>query len=280
MGVNGGTARPEALRDATGEEPRLDGNSTVTDDGHVPKPTGSSCPEGSSVETKRIRLRNLMRIATWNVRSMSSGKLSTVISEATRYNIDILGIAEHRWAGQGHFRPEEGGMFVFSGRETTGYGGVGMYLAGETSKALLGYNPINDRVLTVRLQGRPMNITLIQVYAPTSTATQDEIDEFYDSVKQAVDKVPASDMLVLMGDFNAKIGEGFEIGEEDIIGSFGLGVRNERGESLVSFATENELIVCNTWFKQHKRRLYTWTAPDGKTLRLIISWCEKVQEQV
>ncbi len=159
--------------------------------------------------------------------------------------------------------------FIFSGRETAGYGGVGMYLGEETSKALLGYNPISDRVLSMRLQGKPMNITLIQVYAPTSTATQEEIDDFYNSVKQAVDGSPTNDMLVLMGDFNAKIGEGMETGEENIIGSFGLGARNERGESLVSFATENELIVCNTWFKQHKRRLYTWTAPDGKTRNQI-----------
>lgn len=281
MRVNGGTARLETLQKDTGEEPILIGSTTVTDDGCVPKPSGSSQLEGGSAETKQIRLRSLLRIATWNVRTLSSGNLSTVISESERYKIDILGIAEHRWSGQGHFRPEEGGTFIYSGRETSGYGGVGIYLAKQTAKALMGYNPISDRVISVRPQGRPKNITLIQVYAPTSASTQEEAEEFYDTVKNAIDGTPTRDMLVLMGDFNAKIGEGAEPRENATIGQFGLGKRNERGESLASFAAENELVICNTLFKQHKCRLiHGQLQTERHSTRLITSWFANLAEEM
>ena len=200
---------------------------------------------------------------------MFFGKLKTVIREAEWYNIDVIGIAEHRWAGQGHFRPEGGGIFVFSGREQPGHSGVGVYLAGATARSLMGYNPISDRVLVVRLHARPTNITIIQVYAPTSAAMDEEVGHFYEVVQQALDATPATDFLVLLGNFNTKIGEGVDDCEEATIGRFGLGSRNERGEYLVSFATNNKLTVCNTLFEQHKRRLYTWMSPDGKTRNQI-----------
>eukprot|EP00795_Rhopilema_esculentum_P010508 gene10508-19227_t len=72
----------------------------------------------------------------------------------------------------------------------------------------LRYNPVNDRVLSVRLQGRSNNITIVQVYAPTSAANEEEIERFYESVQQVLDRIPANETLILMGDFNAKKGEG------------------------------------------------------------------------
>ena len=269
MGMDGGTARLEVLRNAAGEESISSASRTVANDRHGSKPTGSPRLDEASTETTRMRLRNVTKIATWNVRSMLSGKLKTVIREAERHNINVIGIAEHRWAGQGHFHPEEGGIFVFSGREQPGHSGVGVYLAGATARSLMGYNPISDGVLVVRLHARPTNITIIQVYAPTSAAMDEEVDHFYEVVQEALDDTPATDFLVLLDDFNAKIGEGMDDGEEATIGRFGLGSQNERGEHLISFATDNELTVCNTLFEQHKRQLYTWTSPDGKTRNQI-----------
>ncbi|XP_072175660.1 craniofacial development protein 2-like [Diadema setosum] len=132
-------------------------------------------------------------------------------------------IAEHRWAGQGHFRPEEGGMFIYSGREQAGIGGVGIYLTDNVANSLLGYNPISERKLTLKLQGQPANITVIQAYAPTSTAPDEDVEQFYESIQQVLDSIPTNDIVILMGDFNAKVGEGFEPGEETTVGGFGLG---------------------------------------------------------
>ncbi|XP_071508162.1 craniofacial development protein 2-like [Diadema antillarum] len=267
--TEGGSTRPEVLEVATGEEPIVDASSTTQDDVHAPNPAGSTRPEGDSVENSRIRLRNHMRVATWNVRNLRSGKLKMVINESKRYNISIMGIAEHRWAGQGHFQPEEGGMFIYSGREQPGIGVVGIYLTDDVANSLLGYNPISDRVLTLKLQGQPANITVIQAYAPTSAALDEDVEQFYESIQQVLDSIPTNDIVILMGDFNAKVGEGFEPGEETTVGGFGLGERNDRGEQLVSFAVANNLSICNTLFKHHKRRRYTWTAPNGTTMNQI-----------
>lgn len=134
-----------------------------------------------------------------------------------------------------------------------GQGGIRIYLSENASKSLMGCNPVSDRVLSVRLQGTPTNITVMQVYVPTTYATDEEVDQFYEAIQKTIDATPAGEMLVLMGDFNAKIGEGLNPGEESIIGCFGIGHLNERGEQLASFAAENDPIVCNTIFKHHKR---------------------------
>ena len=218
LGMDGGTARLEVLRDATGEESISGASRTVANDRHGSKPTGSPWLDEASSETTRMQLCNVTQIATWNVRSMFSGQLTTVIREAERYNIDVIGIAEHRWAGQGHFRPEEGGIFVFSVQEQPGHSGVGVYLVGATARSLMGYNPISDRVLVVRLHARPTNITIIQVYVLTSAAMDEEVDHFYEVMQQVLDATPATGFLVLLGDFNAKIGEGVDDGEEATIG--------------------------------------------------------------
>ena len=74
------------------------------------------------------------------------------------------------------------------------------------SKSLIGYKPVNDRILTIRLLGQAKNITLIQVYAPTSAASEEEMDEFYDTLQNEVDNKESQDILIITGDFNAKVG--------------------------------------------------------------------------
>ena len=146
--------------------------------------------------------------------------------------------------------------------------GVAFYLPKKTEKALLGYNPVNDRIITIRIRAKPTNITCIQIYAPTSTA-DDDVITFYDTLQQTVDEVNRRDMVVLMGDFNAKVGSCQNEEENGNIGKYGLGERNGRGDRLIEFIIENELMITNNFFKQHKRRLYTWTTPDGRNRNKI-----------
>ena len=110
-------------------------------------------------------------------------------------------------------------------------------------------------------QGKPFNITVIQVYAPTSNAEEAEAERFYEDLQDLLELTPKKDVLFIIGDWNAKVGSQETPG---VTGKFGLGIRNEAGQSLKEFCQENALVIANTLFQQHKRRLYIWTSPDGQ----------------
>ena len=116
-------------------------------------------------------------------------------------------------------------------------------------------------MISVHFQGKPFNITIIQVYAPTSNAEEAEVERFYEDLKDLLELTPKKDVLLIIGDWNAKEGSQETLG---VTGKFGLGIRNEAGQRLTEFCQENALVIANTLFQQHKRRLYTWTSPDGQ----------------
>ncbi|XP_046988576.1 craniofacial development protein 2-like [Schistocerca americana] len=136
--------------------------------------------------------------------------------------------------------------------------GVGIILDEYASKSVKSILPISDRVISLHLQTKQTNINLIQIYAPTADKDQEETGKFYEELTQAIGTSKSRDIVIIMGDFNAKIGEG---SEGDLIGPFGLGTRNERGDLLSQFCQENNLSITNTFFKLPKRRLYTWKSP-------------------
>ena len=116
-------------------------------------------------------------------------------------------------------------------------------------------------MIFVCFQGKPFNITVIQVYAPTSNAEEAEVEWFYEDLQDLLELAPKRDILLIIGDWNAKAGRQEIPG---VTGKFGLGVQNEAGQRLTEFCQENALLMVNTLFQQHKRRLYTWTSPDGQ----------------
>ena len=110
-------------------------------------------------------------------------------------------------------------------------------------------------------QGKPFNVTVIQVYAPTSNAEEAEVEQFYEDLQDLLELTPQKDVLFIIGDWNAKVGSQEITG---VTGKFGLGVQNKAGQRLIEFCQENTLVIANTLFQQHKRRLYTWTSPDAQ----------------
>ena len=126
---------------------------------------------------------------------------------------------------------------------------------------VLGCNLKNDRMISVCFQGKPFNITVIQVYAPTSHAEEAEVERFYEDLQDLLELTPKKDVIFIIGDWNAKEGSQEIPG---VTGKFGLGIRNEAGQRLTEFCQENALVIANTLFQQHKSRLYTWTSPDGQ----------------
>ena len=114
-------------------------------------------------------------------------------------------------------------------------------------------------MISVRFQGKQFNITVIQIYALTSNA--EEAEWFYEDLQDLLELTAKKDVLSIVGDWNAKVGSQETPG---VTGKFGLGVQNEAGQRLIEFCQENALVIANTLFQRHKRRLYTWTSPDGQ----------------
>ena len=109
-------------------------------------------------------------------------------------------------------------------------------------------------MISVRFQGKPFNITVIQVYAPTSNAEEDEVEQFYENLQDLLELTPQKDVLFIIGDWNTKVGSQETPG---VTGKSGLGIRNEAGQRLIEFCQENTLVIANTLFQEHKRRLCT-----------------------
>ena len=139
--------------------------------------------------------------------------------------------------------------------------GVAIIVNKRVQNAVLGCNLKNNRKTSVHFQGKPFNITVIQVYDPTSNAEEAEVERFHKDLQDLLELTPKKHVLFIMGGWNAKVGS------EDIpglTGKFGLGVQNEAGQRLTEFCQENALVRANTLFHQHKRILYTWTSLDGQ----------------
>ena len=116
-------------------------------------------------------------------------------------------------------------------------------------------------MISVHLQGKPFNIMVIQVYAPTNNAEEAEVKQFYENIQDFLELTPKKDVLFIIGDWNAKVGSQETPG---VTGKLGLGMWNGAGQRLIEFCQENALVIANTLFQKHKRRLYTWTSPNGQ----------------
>ena len=116
-------------------------------------------------------------------------------------------------------------------------------------------------MISVRFQGKSFNITVIQVCAPTSNAEEAEVARFYEDLQDLLELTPKKDVLFIIGDWNAKVRSQETPG---VTGKFGLGIQNEAGQRLIEFCQENALVIANILFQQYRRRLYTWTSPDGQ----------------
>ena len=177
-----------------------------------------------------------------------------------RVNVDILGISKLKWTGMGEFNTDDHYIYYF-GQESLRRNGVAIMVNKRVQNVVLGCNLKNNRMISVHFQGKPFNITIIQAYAPTSNAEEAEVEQFYEDIRDLSELTPQKDIRLIIGDWNAKVGSQETPG---VTGKFGLGLWNEAGQRLIEFCQENALVIANTLFQQHKRRLYTWTSPDGQ----------------
>ena len=190
---------------------------------------------------------------------MNQCKFEVVKQGMARVNTNIVGISKLKWTRMGEFNSDDHCIY-YCGQESLKRNGVAIMVNKRARNAVLGCNLKNDRMISVRFQGKPFNITKIQVYAPTSNA-EAEVERFYKDLQNLLELTPKKDVLFIIRDWNAKVGSQETPG---VTGKFGLGILNEAGQRLIKFCQENVLVITNTLFQQHKRRLYTWTPPDGQ----------------
>ena len=167
-----------------------------------------------------------MQIGTWNVRTMyEAGKTAQVAAEMRHYNIVVLGLCETRWTLVGQLRLSTGELLMYSGHPEDNAPhskGVGMTLNPASARSLMEWNMVSSRIITARFFAKPCKIFIMQCYAPTNDADEQEKEEFYQQLQEIVNQKKKKDILILMGDLNAKIGSDND-GREMCMGKEGLG---------------------------------------------------------
>ncbi|CAM4929837.1 unnamed protein product [Rotaria socialis] len=154
---------------------------------------------------QRLKItKDIFTVGTWNVQTLwTTGKLELLRNEMKRFRFDVVGISEVRWTGKGE-TPR--GDFIWSGENTTHTKGVGLLLSTKAKKAMIGYNPISSRLISVRFNATPFKITVIHVYALTSASSEDEIEAFYENIEKELSRTSKKDLIIITGDWNAKVG--------------------------------------------------------------------------
>ena len=169
-----------------------------------------------------------------------------------RVNIDISRISELKWTGMGELN--SGDHYIYYGQVSLRRNGVAIIVNKRIQNAVVGCNLKNDTMISIPFQGKPFNIILIQVYDPTSNAEEAEVQWFYEDLQYLLELTSKKDVLFIIGDWNTKVGSQETPG---VTGKFGLRVQNKAGQKLREIGQENALVIANTLFQQHKRRLYT-----------------------
>ena len=135
----------------------------------------------------------------------------------------------------------------------------------EIKNSVINYTAVSSRIILIRIKASPMNITIIQIYTPTTAYTDEEIEQFYESIDNTIKETPKQDFLIIQGGFTAKVGKDAHIEWPACAGLFGIAHQNERGQRLLEFAEKHQLVIANTLYPHNDLRTTTWQSPDGKT---------------
>lgn len=255
--VNGSPAGAEAV--ASGQNDYVQ---QVASDHHQATVCGQNS-HGEQVaagQNATARSDRKFKIGTWNVNTLHQpGKLDNLKRETENIGVDLSGVSEVRYMAAGMLKDGKW-KFFYSGGDNHQYG-VGILVRGRMADAVSGWWPVSDRIIYVKISGSPININILQVYAPTGDHTDEEIEEFYQELDDVTAQCKEYEINIVMGDLNAKIGEGREGG---LVEDFGLGVRNERGDRWLEWCVPWRQVILDSWYRQHPRYLWTWRSPRDR----------------
>lgn len=212
--------------------------------------------------------KNDIYFATWNVRTLNKpGALHGLKQEMEKYRIGVAAVQEVRWKGNGIIRSGNY-TIMYSGGDNGRLGGTGFLVDNKYKAAVINFNPVNERMCTLRMKAHFFNITLVCVYAPTEDEEDEVKDEFYAQLEQELEGIPRNDVKIVIGDFNAKVGK--EETFRETVGKESLHeVSNKNGQRLIDFARGNAMVVMSTWLQRKNIRKATWRSPDGTTFNQI-----------
>ena len=161
-----------------------------------PKPKQHPVVDVTSDGSKVWCCKEQYCIGTWNVRSINQSKLEVVKQEMARMNVNVLGISELKWTGMGEFNSDDHYIY-YCGQESLRRNGVAITVNKRVWNAVLGYSLKNNRMISIHFQGKPFNITVIQVYALISKAEEAEVEQFYEDLQDLLELTPKKDVLSL-----------------------------------------------------------------------------------
>ena len=191
------------------------------------------------------------------------------MSEAAVMQLDVCGLLETHWTQSGAMTIGEH-MVITSSDQNRNYQGVGLIISKNLRKSVMSYNAVSSRIVTTRIKARPVNMSIIQIYAPTLDKDDEVHDEIYEQLQVTIESIKRSDYLIVMGDFNAIMGNEKVPG---VTGAHGTGIRNNSGQRLLELCSANDLFVTNTGFRHHLRRKTTFLSPtDAPRMRLVTFW--------
>ena len=211
-----------------------------------------------------------IRVGSWNVRTLhQAGKLQQVLREMTNYKVEILCVSEARWTDSGRRILASGHTIFYSGRtDNLHRGGVAVIVTRKVEKTLLEWKPVNDRLMKVRFNSKFAKLTIIACYAPTEEAEEEEKEKFYEQLEEEIRTIPRHDVLMVIGDLNARVGED-NTGKDRAMGTQGFGCANNNGERLSDLYVESRLVIGGTLFMNRDIHKTTWRLPDQRTVSQI-----------
>lgn len=208
----------------------------------------------------------MTRFGQWNVRTLyQDGNFEQLSSECERLNIDLVGLSEVRWNCSGEAQSEKGGLLIYSGMpkdDDPHKHGVGIYLRKSIRSALICWKPISERIISARLRNKNKHTSVVQCYAPTEDSDLSEKENFYSLLDRTLNSIPKTDIIILMGDFNAQIGSD-NIDYERIMGRQAIGTCNENGELFLEICNNHDLKIAGSVFPHKECHKVTWTSPRG-----------------
>lgn len=231
-------------------------------------------------QDKKVQTTCDLKFAAWNVRAMldreraerPERRSAIIARELAKYSVDIGALSEVRFGGTGSIREEAGYTIFWSGKTSGNQSESGVALAisnAIASKLTEDPKPVSDRMITLRLPlSNSRYCTIISVYAPTMTNHPDNISQFYNQLDAVLKGVPKEDKILLLGDFNARVGQDDSTWNK-VLGQFGTGKSNSNGELLLSICTEHQLVITNTCFQHKPAHKHSWMHPRSKHWHLI-----------
>ena len=209
-----------------------------------------------------------MKIGTWNVLSLyRAGALRNLIEVFNAYKMDILALQEIRWTGKNLMERREC-MVYYSCHEKNHQFETGFIVSNRIKDSVIDFEPIDPRLCKIRLRGRTHNYSIICARAPTEESSEHDKDSFYEKLEGAQDRCPTNDAIIVIGDFNAKVGREDDV--KPIIGMNSLHVEsNNNGTRLIDYAVSQNMVIGGTKFAHKDIHKATWKSPDGRTTNQI-----------